>query len=353
MSLRTGAVFSLTVRGENQNYQAEFRVGGTQVVKTNVGSFTTIVVQVKVPGEPTFKDARVYFSDDERHVPVLITARLKTGELRAELAGSEFLKSGEGVVATMPPAVIATPTPTPTPTPKTSSSSTQLAPTKVDWPFSAGEQLNYQIFIGASNAPLGIATFQVREQSKYFDREGIFLSVSAQTTGAAARLFIANDKIESYVDPKSLLPYRTVLNLLEGKRRLNQTLTVNQESGTASTNTGQRIDIPVGTHDYVSMFYVIRTLNLNPKKKSALSLLVENKPKTLFIDPIKRETIEIGQQKIQAIALNLTTDDQPSDKYQFRVWISNDSRRLPLRITCQTELGPLRADLAIVPIAHQ
>ena len=354
MSLRTGTVYNLTVRGENQNYQAEFRVGGTQVIKTNVGSFTTVVVQVRVPGEPAFKDTRVYLSDDDRHLPVLITAKLKSGELRAELAGSEFLKTDDIVIETTPPAVIATPTPTPTPKPSSSTKpSTQTAPTKLDWPFTTGEQLNYQIFIGGSNAPLGIATFQVRGQSRYFDREGIYLSVSAQTTGAAARLFIANDKVESYVDPKSLLPYRTVLNLLEGKRRLNQTITVNQESGTASTNNGQKIDIPVGTHDYVSLFYVIRTLNLTPKKKSAVSVLAENKPKTLFIDSIKRETIELGQEKLQAIALTLTTDDQPSDKYKFRIWISNDNRRLPLRITCQTELGPLRADLAIVPTPTQ
>lgn len=357
MSLRAGSVYNLTVRGEAQNYQAEFRVGGTQVIKTNVGSFTTIVVQIKVPGEPTFKNARVYLSDDERHVPVLITAKLKTGEIRAELAGSEFLKSAETAVQIPPPVDVVTPTPTPTPTPKPGPSSTkpstQTTPTKVDWPFTTGEQLNYQIFIGGSNVPLGMATFQVRGQSRYFDREGIFLSVSAQTTGAAAKLFIANDRIESYVDPKSLLPYRTVLNLLEGKRRLNQTLTVNQESGSATTNTGQKLDIPVGTHDYVSLFYVIRTLNLSLKKKSAVSILAENKPKTLFIDSIKRETIELGQQKLQAIALTLTTDDQQSDKYQFRMWISNDNRRLPLRVTCQTELGPLRADLAIVPTAAQ
>jgi hypothetical protein len=353
MSLRTGAVYNLTVRGETQNYQAEFRVGATQVIKTNVGSFTTIVVQVRVPGEPAFKNARVYLSDDDRHVPVLITARLKNGELRAELAGSEFLKTVDSVETT-PPVVIATPTPTPTPRPTPSTKpSPETASTKVDWPFTTGEQLNYQIFIGGSNAPLGIATFQVRGHSRYFDREGIFLSVSAQTTGAAARLFIANDRVESYVDPKSLLPYRTVLNLLEGKRRLNQTITVNQESGSASTDTGQKIDIPVGTHDYVSLFYVIRTLNLTPKKKSAVSILVENKPKTLFIDSIKRETIELGQEKLQAIALTLTTDDQQNDKYRFRIWISNDGRRLPLRITCQTELGPLRADLAIVPTPTQ
>jgi Protein of unknown function (DUF3108). len=193
----------------------------------------------------------------------------------------------------------------------------------------------------------------VRARSRYFDRDGLYLMVTAETTGAVARLFVAKDTIESYVDPKSLLPYRTVLNLAEGKRRLNQTLTVNQDRGNATTDKGQRIEIPVGTHDYLSFFYVVRTFNLSPSKRSAISMLVDGKPKTMFITAGKRETIELGEKKLSAIALSLTTDDPQSDKYQFRVWISDDRRRLPLRLTCQTELGPLKADLAIVPTAPQ
>ncbi|MFN2531804.1 MAG: DUF3108 domain-containing protein, partial [Pyrinomonadaceae bacterium] len=138
-----------------------------------------------------------------------------------------------------------------------------------------------------------------------------------------------------------------------GKRRLSQTLTVNQDYGTATTDNGQRIEIPVGTHDYLSFFYAVRTFNLTPPKRNAISILVENKPKTLFISSLKRDTIEIGSQKIQAFALSLTTDDAESDKYQLRVWISDDKRRLPLRLTASTEIGPLRADLAILPTTNQ
>src|SRR5678815_415941 len=89
-----------------------------------------------------------------------------------------------------------------------------------------------RVFIGGSNTPLGIASFQVRGHSRYFEREGVFLSVAANTTGAAAKIFVARDQIESYVDPKSLLPYRTSMNLAEGERRLNQILTVNPVSYT-------------------------------------------------------------------------------------------------------------------------
>lgn len=362
LPLANGGIYNLTVRGESQTYQLEFRVMGTQVIKTNVGSFTTIATQVRVQGGLPFKNAKAYFSDDERHVPVLITARVSTGDLKVELAGSEIIKPSAATAATSPPPtppVIATPTPTPTPpviatsTPTPRASTDPYPPRNEDWPFTIGEQLNYQVFIGGSNTPLGMATFQVRGRSKYFDRDGLYLMVTAQTTGAAARVFVAKDTVESYVDPKSLLPYRTVLNRAEGKRRLNQVLTVNQDRGNATTDKGQRIDIPVGTHDYLSLFYVVRTFNISPGKRNAIPILVEGKPKTLFINSTKRETIELGDQKLSAIAISLTTDDPQADKYQLRVWISNDARRLPLRLTCQTELGALRADLAIVPTARQ
>jgi hypothetical protein len=193
----------------------------------------------------------------------------------------------------------------------------------------------------------------VRGRARYFERDGLFLSVVAQTTGAAAQLFTARDQIDSYVDPKALLPYKTVLDLHEGRRRLTETLTLTQETGTAVSDKGKKIDIPVGTHDYLSFFYALRTFNLNPTKKSAISILVENKPKTLFVDALKRETIQLGERAIPAIALSLTTDDPEPDRYKLRMWISDDSRRLPLRFTCTTQLGPLRADLAILPTSSQ
>ncbi len=349
LPLAPGSVYTLSVRGESQNYEVEIKVAGAEVVKTNVGSFPSIATQVKVSGNSPFKSARVYFSDDERHVPVLITARISTGELRIELAGSEFIRPAPVASASpTPPVVVATPAPTPKPNP---SPVQPVGP--IDWPFAIGEQLNYQVFLGNSNVPVGIATFQIKGRSRYFDRDGLYLTVTAKTTEAAARIFVANDTIESYVDPKSLLPYRTVMNLVEGKRRLNQTLTTNQDYGVVTTDKGQRIEIPIGTHDYVSVFYVGRTFNLAPPKRNAVSVLVENKPKTLFISSLRRETIELGQQKVPAIALSLTTDDPEPDKFRFRVWISNDRRRLPLRMTCQTVLGPLRADLAIVPSTPQ
>ncbi|HEX2269675.1 MAG TPA: DUF3108 domain-containing protein [Pyrinomonadaceae bacterium] len=345
LPLTEGAEYDLTVRGEGVTYQLELEVVGRQTVRTNVGSFNTIVVEIKAPNS-RLKNAKVYFSDDERHVPVLLTGRVSSGDLRAELAGSEMIA---------PPPDAATPTPVPiTPAPNPNPAPT-APPVNLrgDWPFALNEQLNYQVFVGTGTTPMGTATFQVRGRSRYFERDGIFLTVTAQTTNAAARIFVARDQIDSYVDPQGLLPFRTVMNLVEGSRRLNQTLNVNQETGVVTLDNGTRIEVPVGTHDYLSLFYALRMFPLTLAKRNAIPVLVENKPKTVFVTATKREEIQLGARAVPAIALTITTDDPEPDKYQFRLWVSDDRRRLPLRITAVTQIGPVRADLAILPTASQ
>jgi len=163
-----------------------------------------------------------------------------------------------------------------------------------------------------------------------------------------------NDQITSYVDPETLLPFRTELSLSEGKHRAKRSYDLDQNRGAVTTNEKQRIEIPVGTHDLLSLVYALRTFDLSPQKKNAISILAVSKPRTLLIESKRRETIELNGQKISAIMLQLTVPDDPqSDRLQLRMWVGDDSRHLPLRISAVTELGPARADLIILPASSQ
>lgn len=351
MPLMQGGKYYFTVRNDMDEYGAELRVTGRELIKTNVGSFNTIVTQVYVPGNSDANNyrIRIYFSDDERHVPVLITARQRSGDIRAELVGSEFIT----------PTQTANPTPTrppvipPVRTPIGGGDNVGGAPLPRELPFKAGEQLNFNVFLGNSTQAAGTASFQVRTRAKYFNHDGLLLTLKAQTSGAASRLFFANDQVSSYVDPETLLPFRTELNLIEGRNRSNQILTIDQDRGNAVTDKGLAIEIPVGTHDYVSVLYALRSFNLSPPKRNAVTILVNNRPRTLVITSLKRETIQLGGQSVPAVQISLTTDDPEADKYALRLWVSDDRRRLPLRITASTQLGPVRADLAIIPVDRQ
>jgi hypothetical protein len=349
LPLREGSAHAFTVRGENREYQVEFKVSGRRTIKTSVGSFNSLVTRVRVRNDHGLDNIRIYFSDDERHLPVLITLKHAAGEIRAELAGSDMIAPRSEKSPPTAGPVTQPINPPPNSGGPPSGNSGELE----NLPFKIGEQLTYQVYLGTVAQPAATASFHVRGRSRYFEHDGLLLTASAQTTNAIQRLFFANDRINTYVDPKTLLPYRTEMNLIEGRRRLDQILTLNQNYGTASTDKGERIEIPVGTHDFISFFYALRTFNLTPPKRNAISLLVNNQTKTLFISALKRETIRLGERDIPAIQLSLTTDDPQGDRYQLRAWVSADARRLPLRLTAQTEIGQVRADLAIIPLTSQ
>jgi hypothetical protein len=345
MPLVDGASYFITVRAENEEFHAELKVSGKQLIRTNVGSFNAIATRVNVKGGHDY-NIRVYFSDDERHVPVLIIAKHPAGEIRAELAGSEIVPppSAPAPRTNVTPAAGPTPTPTPSERPKA----------LLDLPFKVGEQLNYQVYLGAGVQPAGSIALAVRTRGRYFNRDGLQLAATAHTTGSSARVFAVNDQVTSYVDPETLLPFRTELSLFEGKHRTTRTYDLDQNRGAVTTDSKQRIEIPVGTHDLLSVLYALRTFDLSPQKNNAISILAVTKPRTLLIKSLRRETIELNGQKVSAIMLQLTVPDDPqSDRLQLRMWVGDDSRHLPLRISAVTELGPVRADLIILPSSAQ
>jgi hypothetical protein len=366
LPLQERATYYFNVVYNQIEYKVQMKVVGRELVKTKLGSFNTIITEIRTSADTDFNDykVRAYFSDDERHVPVLITARHKVGAIRAELAGSELPESAPqaglptGPIATtptpLPTPAIPTRRPTPQPTPGASSTTATASTAPLSGlPFNVGEQLNFNFYLANSPQSVGTATFQVRARSRYFGRDGLLLAFRGQTSGTLQRLFTANDQINSYVDPATLVPFRTELNLQEGRRRTNETLTIDQERGAVTTDKGTRVEIPVGTHDLISVFYALRSFNLAPPRRTAVSLLINNRPLTLFITALKRETIELGNQKVPAVQLSLTTDDPQPDRYGLRLWVSDDRRRLPLRITATTQLGAVRADLLIMAVSQQ
>ncbi|MDX6384386.1 MAG: hypothetical protein QOK48_1959 [Blastocatellia bacterium] len=352
MSLTDGSSYYLTVVHDGDQYTAEVKVIGRERIKTNVGSFSTIVTRVNVKSQSY--DLRVYFSDDERHVPVRITAKVASGEVRAELASSELTLpepvTGTGPVQPVQPLPRESPvTPmpaTPGPRPTNETIADQLLK---DVPFKIGEQLTYQVYLSSSPQPVGTVKFTLKSRGRYFNRDGLLFSVTAQTNGPGSRVFPVNDQINSYIDPTTLLPFRTELNLSEGRYRYTRAYNLDQNRG-AAVSEKDRIDIPVGTHDLISAFYSLRTFDLRPPKQNAISIMATTQPRTLLVKSQRRETIEISGQKIDAIMITLTTDDPQADKMQIRIWVGDDSRHLPLRIMAVTPLGPVRADLSIAPV---
>jgi hypothetical protein len=369
LPLAPGATYLTSVQNGEAVYNVELRVTGRENLKSNLGSSSAIVTQARVRGNPEADAYRVaiYFSDDERHVPLLITARHRAGEIRAEIASAEIRAEAQPVVAGTPDSAQPTPTqpgivipPAPRPgapagTPAANGNTT--APTLAadaslpELPFKPGDELNYNFYLGPSPQPIGTASFRVRARARYFNRDGLLFSASLQTAGAGATLFPVNDQLSSYVDASTLLPFRAEQTLVEGKRNSRFVVSSDQGSGSALFDDGTRVEVPVGTHDLLSVFFALRSFDLTPGKRTAVSLLVNKRPRLLYITALRRADLLLAGRQIPAVELALATNDPTGDRFNLRLWVSTDKRRLPLRLIATTPLGPIRADLAIIPTA--
>jgi hypothetical protein len=368
LPLAPGSTYPVTAQFQGTQYDAELRVIGRETVKTPAGSFNTLASQVRVRKNRDADDMRVsvYFTDDERRVPVLVTARLRTGELRVALASDES-------VTTNAPAQLASqlqPKPQPTPrlttdpargggvprpaaTPASAPAGGGASGASNDLPFNVGEQLSFNFFIGNAAQPVGAAVLTVRSRGRYFNREGFLITATMSTAAPVDQVFSVRDNVVTYVGTTTLLPFRNELQQQEGTHRVQGVVSFDQERGAAVAADGKTIEIPVGTYDFVSVLYALRSFDLSPPKRNAVSLLINKRPRTLFITSVSRDTIDLGGQRINAYQLALATDDSQGDRLKLRLWIGSDKRRLPLRLTAVTPLGLVRADLSIIPLTRQ
>ena len=110
------------------------------------------------------------------------------------------------------------------------------------------------------------------------------------------------------------------------------------------------IDIPIGTHNILSLAFAIRSFNLkpslvakNPVNDTRVAVLIGANTSVFILRPSNAETLTLNGEKISVQAISITTGNPQVDalNLQPRIWLSNDERRLPIRLM----MGSYQADL--------
>lgn len=126
--------------------------------------------------------------------------------------------------------------------------------------FRPGEKVSYIIHYGIING--GIATLEIKETM--LNGQKVWHSVlSAKTTGVADAVYKVRDIYESYIDPSSRLPVKSIRNISEGRyRKYNEVIfdhiTRADSAILLSDLSGTHIT-EKGIHDILSCFYLFRS----------------------------------------------------------------------------------------------
>lgn len=87
-NLQVGQSVFINVHESRKNWKLEIQILGKEIISTPLGTFNTIKTKALVRYEGVFMDkgdVTIWFTDDEKHIPVLIKTKIKVGHIHASL----------------------------------------------------------------------------------------------------------------------------------------------------------------------------------------------------------------------------------------------------------------------------
>jgi hypothetical protein len=218
-------------------------------------------------------------------------------------------------------------------------------------PFRAGEVLEYDIG-WSSYVTAGTATVTVREKKPSYNSVAYYIVAEGRPTPLLSKLYTLYYKADTLLDAYSLLPQRGSLYVEEGKRHRMKTLTFNQGAKQAkyevqtATHVERTMAIPAFTQDSLSALYVLRSIPMKPGDKFNMPIADAGDIYKVQMQVVASEPLKTALGTITALKIvPVITVTKGSPPRGLTIWMSDDARRLPLKIEAQLAVGKFTVTL--------
>jgi hypothetical protein len=178
--------------------------------------------------------------------------------------------------------------------------------------------------------------------------DSLLLTATVTQTQPGQQILVLNNEIKAQVNPESLAPQRIEFKFTGLLSPYNISAQFNQKSGLITYNNATRVEVPVGTHSLLSLAYAIRSFNLKPSKDSTnpvndtrVAVFLDTKAYVFTLRPSNANIINLQGEKVSAQLISISTGNPAIDVLNLRLWLSNDEKRVPLRLAA----GSYQADL--------
>lgn len=227
------------------------------------------------------------------------------------------------------------------------------APVERAVPFAPGETLTYDVG-WADLLTAGTATTTVRAKRPLDGTVAYDLAAEGRPMPLLANLYRLAYTVDATLDAYTLLPLRGSIRGEEGRRVRTKTTTFDRRARTATyevataTHTSTRVPVTAATVDALSAFYLLRSIPPRPGGRMDLSVTDSGVVYTLSATVDARDTVETGIGRVPAWRVTprlLDAKGAPAISRRVTLWISDDARRLPVRL--ETELPVGRFDLRL------
>ena len=219
-----------------------------------------------------------------------------------------------------------------------------------------GEEITYKISYkwGAIDMVAGEAKFRVKDLGDRY-----FISIVGKTVNAFEWFYKVNDRYESVIDKKTLLPLSFSRDINEGEYIWWDKFMFDQQNHTVQATKGwpdkptkyYTADLSGCMHDMISIVYNVRNVDFdkyNPGEQFDVKVFVEEEyPLKVEVRAKNQETKikGMGKQKVHLVRPQVVSGHFFDEDTRMDIYISADQNRIPLMIESPVSVGKIRAVL--------
>ena len=202
-----------------------------------------------------------------------------------------------------------------------------------------GEELQYSA---------GFRIFQAGEAILIFSSDSLngksayMHTTSIKTNSFLDAFYKVRDEIQSWLDPEDLSLKKTVQSIREGSYHRDHQSVIQGDSIAVSGNKSRKI--PGKVYDPISFVYYLRNQDLRLGNSYQFFSYNRRKIREIIVNITAKETVRVPAGTFNCLKIEpVSSDGNPllKNNGQMRVWLSDDSLRLPVKIEQKTNVGTM------------
>ena len=209
-------------------------------------------------------------------------------------------------------------------------------------PFEVGERLVYDVKFGPLS--VGTATMEVLgiEQVRGIPAYHIVFEVRGGN-----RLYRVEDRYESWFDVRTLASLRYVQNIREGGYRRNSVFEIHPDRRVYVEGDGEPQPSVAQPLDEGSFIYWMRTIPLEVGQAYSFNHYFRPDRNPVRVTVVRRERVKVPAGEFDAIVLQpvIQTKGLLSEAARTEIWLSDDDRRMLLKMESHLKFGTLSLHL--------
>jgi hypothetical protein len=208
------------------------------------------------------------------------------------------------------------------------------------YPFAVGEKLSYSAKLGMLT--LGSGTLEVASVDTVRGVESFRIRFRLQ---GKTMFYSLDDVLESWVGVDDLTSRRFVQDFVENDKPTKRQYEIYPDSGFYREHGRDTTSpTPADPLDDAAFFYFVRVTPLEVGKKYTFDRYFRKDKNPVTIEVLKREKMDLPDgSNVQCLVLHPVIDTKGmfSKRSDTRIWLSDDSRRLPVQIRTKFPFGTI------------